>query len=389
MIIGGWLLIFGALLGLGLFVVVNPLLTWLISTLHPLRHRPADTPGLSVSLVIVVHNGRELIGSKLDNALALDVPPGGLEIIVHSDGSGDGTEEIVAAYADRGVKLSSSPQHRGKSHGLNTAASLATGDILVFSDVDALLAPDALTRLLSWFVSDRVGGVCGRRVVPGEAGAFEAAQAGYVGLDSRLKAGESRLGTLTSNDGKLYALRSGLFPEIPGPVTDDLYAALAVVSLGHLFLFDAEARARVAVPSRSPGVELKRRRRIVSTSLNAIACHRALLNPARYGFYSLRLLLNKVVRRLMPVFLLMLLAGSALAAAQSAVAALLLAGQIACMILAASFPLVSFRSGVFARVAGAAFYFYVGNLGMLWGLVDFVLGNLPKRWSPDKGGATQ
>ncbi|MBU1003132.1 MAG: glycosyltransferase [Proteobacteria bacterium] len=384
----GWTLMIIALTGLGLFLVVNPLTTWLATCLSPARQKPAKVPGLSASLLIVVRNGRELIGPKLDNTLALATPQGGLEIIVHSDGSDDGTDELVSSYADRGVRLCSTSGHRGKAFGLNAAAALSTGDVLIFSDADALLAPQALLLLMPWFSDPRVGGVCGRRVVPDKAGAFEAAQAGYATLDSRLKAWESRLGALTSNDGKLYAVRRELFPEIPDAVTDDLYAALAVVSAGRLFLFDPEARVRVAVPSRSPAVELRRRRRIVSTSLNAIALNRALLNPLRHGFYSLRLLLNKVARRLMPVFLLLLLAGSALASLESALAVLLLAGQACCMVLAASFQLfLSRRNGLASRIAGAAFYFYVGNLGMLWGLVDFFRGNLPKRWNPEKGEA--
>ncbi len=387
MSLAGWALLALGACGLGLFAVVNPLLTALAAALRGPRRRPGGDPGVSVSLLVVVRNGRGLIGPKLDNALALDAPRAGLEIIVYSDGSSDGTREAAEAYAGRGVVVSGCAEHRGKAAGLNAAAALATGDVLVLSDADALLAPDAVTRLASWFALPEVGGVCGRRVVAGQGGGFEAAQAGYVRLDSRLKEWESRLGALTSNDGKLYAVRRALFPEVPGAVTDDFHVLLSVVRAGRLFLFDDGARAAVPVPSRSPGVELRRRRRIVSTSLNALAIHRELLRPARHGLFALRLACNKLLRRLMPVFLLCLLTGSALTAGGNAGAAALLAALLGGLALAAGFPLLRRAPRPVARVSGAAFYFFTGNLGMLLGLVDFARGALPERWNPDKGPA--
>src|SRR5574341_1115034 len=100
-----------------------------------------------VSLVIVAHNEAAHIGAKLENVLALDYPQTQLEIIVASDGSNDGTNEIVARYADRGVQLHAFPR-QGKIPALNAAAAQATGEILVFSDANSMYTPDALRVLL-------------------------------------------------------------------------------------------------------------------------------------------------------------------------------------------------------------------------------------------------
>jgi cellulose synthase/poly-beta-1,6-N-acetylglucosamine synthase-like glycosyltransferase len=381
----GLILIVIGMFGLSLFGIVYPLTTWLASVKRSVRTRPAYTSAFSVSLIIVVRNGSQFIGQKIDNSLALSMPVGGLEIIVHSDGSTDGTVEVVMAYSKRGVRLSLANDHLGKSFGLNAAAALATGDILVFSDADALLASDALSNLIPWFQDDRLGGVCGRRLIFDRSDDFCIAQDNYVNFDTLIKSWESRLGALTSNDGKLYAVRRELFPMVPDGVTDDLYVALEVVRAQKQFLFDAGALARIALPSRTPGHELMRRRRIVSTSLNAIALQGSLLNPKRYGFYSFRLFTNKVVRRLMPLFLIMMLAGSTIAATATPLAMWMLAAQLGVLFLA----MISLihrdgRGSTISRISSTAGYFLIGNLGMLLGIIDYLRGNLPTRWNPDK-----
>lgn len=70
------------------------------------------------SLIIAAYNEEKSIAKKIENSLELDYPPGLLEIIVTSDGSGDRTAEIVREYAGRGVKLLDCPR-RGKIFALD------------------------------------------------------------------------------------------------------------------------------------------------------------------------------------------------------------------------------------------------------------------------------
>src|SRR5690606_21234105 len=139
-------LLFWLSAGVLIYVFIGfPLILILRGLLLPRPYKQDDiTP--SVSLIIAAYNEAGVIEEKLKNTLSLDYPPDRLEIIVASDGSTDGTDEIVKRYAERGVQLLALPR-RGKIPALNTASSLAKGEILVFSDANSMYAPDALRAL--------------------------------------------------------------------------------------------------------------------------------------------------------------------------------------------------------------------------------------------------
>jgi glycosyltransferase involved in cell wall biosynthesis len=388
------LILMGASIAGVLLFALYPVALWVATRrLPPARTQAAltasgRTPSLSV--IVAVRNGQEHIERKIRNALELDYPADRLEVIVVSDGSTDRTVQVIRSLEGPRVRGDALPDHAGKAAALNRAVGLACGEILVFSDADALLEPSAAGALVRHFADPRVGGVCGQRVISRDGKRLREAQAGYIRVDSAIKALESRLGRITSNDGKLYAVRRDLFRTIPPDVTDDLFSCLSVIGQGGRFLFEPQARAHVRLPSRSPAHEVQRRRRIVSRGLRGIARMRRLLNPFRYGVFALGLLINKVLRRLVPPLLIVLLGASALLAPHHPAAALLLVLQAAFYTAAASYPVLTAlgAGGSVLRAAELPFYFCVGGWGTLLGLADFLRGRSEVRWDPKKSDAT-
>jgi hypothetical protein len=229
--------------------------------------------------------------------------------------------------------------------------------------------------------------VCGQRVIAGAEGRdLRHAQRRYVGFDSAIKALESRTGRITSNDGKLYAIRRELFRDIPGGVTDDLYVAMSVISQGRDFLFEPAARAAVRLPSRNATHEVARRRRIVARSLRGIREMRRLLDPRRHGTFAVGLFANKVLRRLLPVCLILVFASTAALSPFHPAAAVFLALQAAFYAVALSYPLLQRVTGnrTLSRAASVPFYICVGAWGTLLGLFDFLRGRSVSRWEPAK-----
>ena len=340
----------------------------------------------SVSLLVALRDAEALAEAKVQNSLALE-NAGTLQIVFVSDGSTDQTAARLRAAGTGRVEVLEVLEHHGKAHALNHGARHCQGEILVLSDADAMLAPDAVTRLVARFDDEDVGGVCGQRVIQERAGALTGAQGQYIAADSALKRGESRLGSVTSNDGKLYALRRALFRPIAPGATDDLYSCLSVVEQGRRFVFEPRARAFIRTPSRNAAHEVVRRRRIVSRSLHGIFLKRALLNPLRHGFFSIQLLVNKVFRRFLPVFLLLLVSSALVLAFTRTWAAAALALQLAFYALALAHPLLArVRVPGLAPAASAAYYFCVGNVGTLLGLLDFLRGREAVKWDPIKAG---
>jgi hypothetical protein len=244
--------------------------------------------------------------------------------------------------------------------------------------------------LLRPFADPAVGGVCGQRAIRAGGAACEAAQRDYIRLDSRIKLWESRAGSLTSSDGKLYAIRRGLFRPLPDGVTDDLYNALTVIRSGYRFIFAPGARVLIPAPSRSLGHEVSRRRRIVCRSLRGLWLQRSVFNPFRHGGYALRLFANKVLRRALPGALLLLVAGALLRAPGHPLARGLLATLAAFLALALLGVIATAGRvpvGPLRRPAQAAAYALAGLAGTLLGWIDLVRGRAYTVWDPRKTGS--
>jgi poly-beta-1,6-N-acetyl-D-glucosamine synthase len=138
----------------GLIVYTHAGYPLLLAGLARLRRRPlwraADLP--RVSLVIAAHDEREVIEERVTNALALDYPPDRLEVIVVSDGSTDGTAELAVTAADGDLRVHVMDlDRRGKVRAQDAAVDTASGEILAFSDANALWEPGALQALMRPF----------------------------------------------------------------------------------------------------------------------------------------------------------------------------------------------------------------------------------------------
>ncbi|QDV05195.1 Poly-beta-1,6-N-acetyl-D-glucosamine synthase [Planctomycetes bacterium Poly30] len=393
----GWAFISIGLVGLLLVTLGYPMLVRMLAAVHGRSERSGTTSASSmaaptVTIITAMRNAEALLPAKIESLAELVDPGSGIEVVLSSDGSTDRTVELARAACDSRANwhVLDEPEHLGKHCALHAAVARATGQILVFTDVDAVLEPEAVVHLVGAFSGPEIGGVCGQRMI-GEASAFaSSSQARYVELDSGLKGLESRIGSITSNDGKLYAIRADLYEEIPGGVTDDLFASMSVVRQGRRFLFEGRARAWIRTPSRSRAHELGRRRRIVCRSFRGMWIQRAVLNPFRTGLYAVGLLINKIGRRFLPFFLALVFLGTVLLAWTSKVALAVAVAQTVGLAVAWLGPRFlpkpeSGRSfGLLGKVISLAHYALVGFAGTFLGVMDFVMARQVTRWDPIK-----
>ena len=347
-----------------------------------LAPRPYSRANISppVSVLIAVHNEVQMILERLENLASLEYPSGQIEIIVASDGSDDGTDEVVElrAAVDPRVRLLSLPRS-GKNSVLNAAAAAAAGEILIFSDANTTFATDAMQALLRPFADPSVGCVAGRQKYThhGEAPGERA----YWNLDQLLKIAETAAGSAVSATGAIYAVRSHLYAPIPDGVTDDFAISTSVILQGYRLVFapDAIAYERVA-PSLAE--EYARKVRVATGGLLAVGLRRALLNPFRFKFYAVEVLSHKVLRRLMAPPLLGLLVGSVAlrrrsvvystaANVQTTFYALAIAGSIAARTRLGRLPILSLPA-----------YFCVANIATLHALANILRGRRIGRWTP-------
>ena len=303
--------VFWGSLGFLLYTYLGfPLLLAVRAKLFPRPFRRAeDTP--MVTILFAAYNEEAEIVNKLANLRALDYPAERINVVIASDGSTDETASCARAHADERTQVLDLPRG-GKNAALNAALELATGDVVVFTDADAMLAPDALRNLVAPLADPEVGAVGGdfHYLVPGEDPARGLGERSYWSVDRSWKQMQSRAGSMTSATGQLHALRRELATPIPDGVMDDVVLSTSAIAVGLRLVFAADA---VATSPTAPGegVEFRRKVRNAILGLRAVAYRRALLNPFRHGFYALQLLSHKVLRRLLPVPLVALLASSA------------------------------------------------------------------------------
>ena len=260
-----------------------------------LRHRPLAGGEVlpSITVVVPAYNESAIIVEKLANTLALEYPPDLLEVVVASDGSNDGTNELVAQFG-RGVRLLALPR-LGKNLALTRAGRAAKGEILVFTDADTKLTERTLLHVATPFADPEVGGVAGERRHGRQSKPGRSAAAQGKRLLRRLM---SRAGSVTSAEGQIYAVRRELFEPVPENVPDDFWISTRVIAAHRRLVYEAEAASYPFAGATIVRRPFERRVRMTGPLFRSFWLGRDLLNPAEYGFYSLQLISHKLLRRL-------------------------------------------------------------------------------------------
>ena len=334
------------------------------------RLRDADLP--AVTLVVPAHNEAAVLPRKLENLAGLDYPREKLEVVFVSDGSTDGTDEILAAA--HGVRRLRVPQRGGKSNALNRGVAVASHELLVFSDASTLFAPDALRQLVRHFVDPRVGVVCGMLGFDGGA-EFQQTEGVYWRYEKALRVMEARLGATLTASGAIYALRRAAWrPLSPDVMIDDFVVPLNARRAGYAVVFDPEARAR-EVGEPSVRDEFTRRVRLAVGSFRALG--ELLRTPLRpltaFAFFS-----HKLLRWVLPFLMLGLLLASAALAAQPL--------YLVALVLQLLFYAWALAGFLFRERMAPVRYSLIGyfllaiNLAFLVGFVRFLSGRQEVRW---------
>lgn len=281
---------------------VYPLLLVLLSRQRPQeqqrqRSAPvAEWPRVTISLP--VHNEADGIGAVLEDLLRLDYPPDRIEIVVVSDASTDGTDEVVGRLAGRDprVRLKRLDRRSGKTVAENAALSEAAGDIVVNVDATVRLPAASLRPLVGAFVDPSVGVASGTDRSVSGASAGTAGESAYVRYEMWIRRLETSLEGIVGSSGCFFATRKSLRgTALPPSLSWDFAAPLRAREAG--FRSVAIPEAVCYVPrSESLRAEYRRKVRTMARGIRTLAHERRLLNPIRYGRFAWMLFSHKVAR---------------------------------------------------------------------------------------------
>jgi cellulose synthase/poly-beta-1,6-N-acetylglucosamine synthase-like glycosyltransferase len=353
-----------------------PLVIWALSLLR--RRGAPSAAGFepTVSLLITANDEAPVIAAKLRNTLALDYPSRNLDVVVASDGSVDGTNEIVQGFAAHGVRLLAFPERRGKIAAINDAVALVTGEIVVFSDANTLLDRNAIRALIRNFADETIGAVSGDVMLEGDRAALGTSEDLYYRYERWLQMCESRIGTMVGVDGALYAIRRSLFVSPPADtILDDMAIPMAVARAGRRVIFEPHARGHER-GAESAIEEFARKTRVVAGAVQFLKRPESAV-PRRNRQLLVTMLSHKALRWLSPVFALLVLLSAAALAPASDVFFFIAMGQVLFMLvgLAGCWPMLR-------RIAlvSLAHYFWLVQAAAAVGFVRGLLGHQSVAW---------
>jgi glycosyltransferase involved in cell wall biosynthesis len=341
------------------------------------RSAPALEATPSVSLIVAAHDEQGVIAAKVTNALALDYPRELLQLIVACDGCSDATPERArAAGADVVLEL----PRGGKILAQDAAVARARGEIVAFSDANALWAPDALRQLVAPFAEPRVGYVCGRVGFGADGDGVTNQEGAYWSYEMALRARESRLCSVTAGNGAIYATRRASYIVVDPVMGHDLSFPFNMVKRGWRAVEAPAARASEKMVPTVEG-EWRRKRRMMSHTW-PIVLRGGMLSPRGYPVgYALMILSHRLLRYLTPFLHLIALAANValVAAGAGAVYVATLALQGGLLLAAALAGALPARPLLIAR------YYVLTAASPAAGLWDWLRHGTPASWQAAEG----
>ncbi len=357
-----------------------PLWIYMRSRVYP---RPSHHGSVfpTVSIILAVHNGVALLRQKVEHLLSLDYPLDRMEIKIVSDGSTDGTDELLDGFQDPHVRCIHCAAQSGKAAALNKGMESATGEILLFLDIRPWIEKNALHLLLSNFADPHVGCVAGELVLrdDGHDAGAKAVGGLYWRYEQWIRDCEAKVDSPIGVYGGFYAIRRRLARALPeGTILDDMLQPLSVIRQGYRSVLDLRARVYDIWP-KSLGGEFHRKVRTLAGNFQLLQLAPWLLT--RQNRLRFELISHKLLRLIVPLLLGILLISSALLVKHGLLYAGVFSAQVFFYGLAALGS--SLGSPTLMRIAAPASAFCMLNAAVVVGFYKFMFtrGPLWKIWT--------
>jgi len=349
-----------------------------------LLHNDDELP--TCSLVIPSYNEADFIAEKAHNSLALEYPKDKFEIIFVTDGSNDGTPDVLRKIP--GVQVWHSEERKGKIAAMNRAMTRLRSEITVFCDANTMLNSQCIKQLVKHYQDPLVGGVSGEKIVLSESedAASGAGEGIYWKYESYLKRKDAELKTLVGSAGELFSIRTALYKPVEADsILDDFMVSMRLVQDGYKVAYEPSATASETA-SVNVAEEYKRKVRIAAGGFQSIQRLRKLYNPIKYGLVTFEFVSHRVMRWAVAPFMLpIILVSNALLLLQGGafIYQLLMLGQVLFYGAALLGWLLESRK-LKVKLLFVPFYFSMMNYAVMAGYVRFVKGSQTALWEKSK-----
>ncbi len=286
---------------IALFILVNLKRTFKKTKKFKTDYNP------EVTLFVAAYNEKDYVANKMQNHLNLDYPKDKVKHLWVTDGSNDGTPDLLRKYKE--VTVLHKDARGGKIGAINRGFKFVETPIVIFSDGNTILGQESIKRIVDLFKDPKVGCVAGeKRIYQKDTDAAAGSGEGfYWKYESKLKKWDAELFSAVGAAGELFAVRTELLQEVEADtILDDFIISLRIVKQGYTIKYDPKAYA-IETASADVKEELKRKIRISAGGIQSVLRLKALLNPFKYGIFAWQFFSHKLLRWLVVPFAMPLL----------------------------------------------------------------------------------
>ncbi|NOY96094.1 MAG: glycosyltransferase family 2 protein [Chlorobi bacterium] len=371
------------------------ILLFILYSIKKLLSPPKDNSGTDiyqpdVCLFVTAFNEKDYVEQKVENSFSLNYPKEKVQYLWITDGSDDGTPDILKKYSR--IEVHHQPERRGKIHAMNRGMQFVKAPIVIFSDTNTILSKDSIQEIANQFRDEKVGCVAGeKRIISKEKDAAAGAGEGlYWKIESWVKKMDAGVNSAVGAVGELFAIRHCLFREVEeDTLLDDFVISLRIAEMGYKIAYTPNAYAEETA-SLNVAEELKRKIRIAAGGVQTLFRLKELLNPFRFGVLSWQYFSHKVLRwTIAPVSLLLLLVTNMLIVARQNLWAqangytLFLYLQLFCYFLVFIGWYFENRQ-IRLKIIFIPYYFLSMNYAAFLGIIRYFKGNQTVNWEKSK-----
>lgn len=342
-----------------------------------------------VTLFIAAYNEKDYVASKMKNTLELDYPKDKLHVVWVTDGSDDGTPNLLKDYPNTTVHHLD--ERNGKIGAMNRGMQFVKTPIVIFSDANTMLGKESIKRIVNLFSSPKVGCVSGeKRIINKETDVASGAGEGlYWKYESALKKWDAELYSVVGAAGELFAIRTELYRHVEkDTLLDDFVISLRVAQDGYTIQYDPEAYA-IENASANVKEELKRKIRISAGGIQSIVRLKSLLNVFKYKTLSFQYISHRVLRwTLTPLCLIILIPVSFFLALNEGMFSL---GLYSTLFWLQMLFYISALTGWFLenretriKILFVPYYFFIMNLSVVLGFFRYMKNTQSVNWERAK-----
>ena len=346
-----------------------------------------------VTLFVAAYNEKDYVDAKVKNSLELEYPHDKVRQVWVTDGSNDGTPEILRKYADQGVEVYHEDARGGKIGAMNRGLQFVKTPIVIFSDGNTMLGKESIRRIVNLFSDPKVGCVSGeKRIYQKDKDTAAGTEGIYWKYESTLKKWDAELYSVVGAAGELFAIRTELYQHVENDtLLDDMIISLRVAMKGYTIQYDPEAYA-IETASANVKEELKRKIRISAGGLQSIIRLKGIFNIFKYGLLSFQFISHRVLRwTLAPLSLPLLLIFNTIITYKSGffnfadLFTYLFWAQIL-FYLTALFGWYLENRKIKIKIFFIPYYFFIMNLSVFLGFRRFIKGQQSVNWERAKRG---